>query len=95
MTSFANGEQITVSHSEPWAAKMRQCTQVRLRHSISQLVALGNYSRDTLKTLREETRIQYDQQTRGILHFYTRPNAWRTAQHSKQLMRDSGHGPLG
>ena len=71
-------------------AFLRQCTPARLRHNIRQLVALGNYSRATLQALRAETGIQYDQQTRGILHFYTRPDAWRAAQHAAQLMRDAG-----
>ena len=71
-------------------AFLRQCTPTRLRDNIRQLVALGNYSREALKALRAETGIQYDQQTRGILHFYTSPEAWRTAQHAAQLMRDAG-----
>ncbi len=71
-------------------AFLRQCTPARLRHNIRQLVALGNYSRSALQALRAETGIQYDQQTRGILHFYTSPAAWRTAQHAAQLMRDAG-----
>ena len=71
-------------------AFLRQCTPERLRHNIRQLVALGNFSLDTLKALRAETGIQYDQQTRGILHFYTNPDAWRAAQHAAQLMRDAG-----
>ena len=61
-------------------AFLRQCTPARLRHNIRQLVALGNYSRAALKALRAETDIQYDQQTRGILHFYTNPDAWRAAR---------------
>ena len=68
-------------------AFLRQCTPARLRHNIRQLVALGNYSRDTLKALRAETDIQYDQQTRGILHFYTNPAAWRVE------FFDDGDGP--
>ena len=71
-------------------AFLRQCTPARLRHNIRQLVALGNYSRTTLQALRAETGIQYDQQTRGILHFYTRTDVWRAAQHAAQLMRDAG-----
>lgn len=71
-------------------AFLRQCTPARLRDNIHQLVALGNSSREALKALRAETGIQYDQQTRGILHFYTSSEAWRAAQHAAQLMRDAG-----
>jgi D-amino-acid dehydrogenase len=71
-------------------AFLRQCTPANLRHNIRQLVSLGNYSRDALQALRAETGIQYDQQTRGILHFYTSPAAWRAARHAAQLMCDAG-----
>lgn len=71
-------------------AFLRECTPARLRHNIRQLVALGNYSRAALRELRAETGIQYDQLTRGILHFYTDPAAWRAAQHAAQLMREAG-----
>jgi D-amino-acid dehydrogenase len=71
-------------------AFLRECTPARLRHNIRQLVALGNYSRAALQELRAETGLQYDQLTRGILHFYTDPAAWRAAQHAAQLMREAG-----
>lgn len=72
-----------------WAF-LRECTPARLRHNIRQLVALGNYSRAALGQLRAETGIQYDQLTRGILHFYTSDAAWHGAQRAAQLMRDAG-----
>lgn len=71
-------------------AFLRQCTPDRLRDNIRQLVALGNYSRAALQALRAETGIRYDELSRGILHFYTSPAAWRTAQHAAALMRDAG-----
>ncbi len=71
-------------------AFLRQCTPSRLRQNVRQLVALGNYSRAVLQALRAETGIRYDQQSRGILHFYTSPGAWRSAQHAAQLMREAG-----
>ncbi len=74
-----------------WAwSFLRECTPARLRHNIRQLVALGNYSRSMLQQLRAETGIQYDQLTRGILHFYTSPVAWKDAQHAAKLMREAG-----
>ncbi|HYG55311.1 MAG TPA: D-amino acid dehydrogenase [Burkholderiales bacterium] len=52
---------------------MLECLPARTRHNIEQLVRLGTYSRGKLQELRAATGIQYDQQTRGILHFYTNP----------------------
>lgn len=71
-------------------AFLRECTPARLHHNIRQLVALGNYSRAALRQLRAETGIQYDQLSRGILHFYTSPAAWQAAQQAAQLMREAG-----
>lgn len=71
-------------------AFLRQCTPGRLLENIRELVALGTYSRTALGELRAETGIQYDQLTRGILHFYTSAAAWRQAQRAAQLMRDAG-----
>lgn len=71
-------------------AFLRECTPARLRHNIRQLVALGTYSRNALKQLRAETGLQYDQLSRGILHFYTSPAAWQAAQRAAQLMREAG-----
>lgn len=71
-------------------AFLRECTPARLRHNIRQLVALGGYSRAMLGALRAETGIQYDQLTRGILHFYTSTDEWRGALRAVPLMRDAG-----
>ncbi|MDP1536315.1 MAG: D-amino acid dehydrogenase [Burkholderiales bacterium] len=71
-------------------AFLRQCTPQRWRHNIRQLVALGDYSRAALRELRAETGIQYDQLSRGILHFYTSAATWQAAQHATQVMRDAG-----
>ena len=71
-------------------AFLRECTPARLRHNIRQLVALGGYSRAMLGALRAETGIQYDQLTRGILHFYTNADEWQGAQRTARLMRDAG-----
>ncbi len=69
---------------------LRECTPARLRHNIRQLVALGGYSRTMLGALRAETGIQYDQLTRGILHFYTSAAEWQGAQRTAIRLRDAG-----
>jgi D-amino-acid dehydrogenase len=103
-TSFANGGQISVSHSEPWANPtapfqilrwlgredapllfrprlereqwlwgarfLLECLPARARRNTAQALALAVYSREQLHELRRETAIEYDAQTRGILHLY-------------------------
>ena len=123
-TSFANGAQISVSQSEPWAAPgapfkvlkwlMRddapllfrpklewhqmswgvrfliECLPWRFRHNIREMVNLGLYSRQSLQELREETGIQYEQLTRGILQFYTSNDDFLAAQEASKLLRQYG-----
>ncbi len=71
-------------------AFLRECTPARTRHNIRQLVNLGLYSRSALQDLRAETAIEYDQLTRGILHFYTSSREFDNAQEPARLMREFG-----
>ncbi|HLV78551.1 MAG TPA: D-amino acid dehydrogenase [Marinobacter sp.] len=67
-----------------------QCTATRATHNIRQMVNLGTYSRAHLQTLREQLNLQYDQQTRGILHFYTSQKEFDAAQEPARIMRELG-----
>jgi D-amino-acid dehydrogenase len=62
---------------------LRNCTAARYRENASKLQQLGRYSRAQLQALREETGLQYDQVSRGILVLHTgnRPfePGWKTA----------------
>ena len=69
---------------------LRQCTPGRTAHNIRQIVAMAEYSRQTLQTLRAETGIAYDCETRGILHFYTDQREFEQSLAAAQLMRDLG-----
>jgi D-amino-acid dehydrogenase len=69
---------------------MRECTPARTRHNIEQIVRLGTYSRDTLQQLRRDTGLQYDQRTQGILHFYTNPKEFESAEAPAAQMRALG-----
>ncbi|WP_151447444.1 D-amino acid dehydrogenase [Lacisediminimonas profundi] len=69
---------------------LRECTQSRTDHNIRQIVAIAEYSRQTLQDVRAETGIQYDQLTRGILHFYTNQEEFEHAQPAARLMRELG-----
>jgi D-amino-acid dehydrogenase len=56
-----------------WAwglAFLRECLPARTRANAAQIAALNRYSRAQLQALSEETGIQYEQQTRGILRLY-------------------------
>jgi D-amino-acid dehydrogenase len=50
---------------------LRECGASRTAANIRQIVALAEYSRRMLQSVRAETGIDYDCATRGILHFYT------------------------
>jgi D-amino-acid dehydrogenase len=69
---------------------MRECTPARTRHNIEQIVRLGTYSRDTLRQLRLDTGLQYDQRTQGILHFYTNAGEFEAAEAPAAQMRELG-----
>lgn len=74
-----------------WCARfLLECLPSRTRHNIAQIVRLGLYSRETLQALRAETGIEYHQQTRGILHFYTDAKELDAAIAPAQVMRDHG-----
>jgi D-amino-acid dehydrogenase len=69
---------------------LRECTPARTRHNIAQIVRLGTYSRDTLQQLRRERDIAYDERTQGILHFYTSPKEFDSAEAPAAQMRELG-----
>jgi D-amino-acid dehydrogenase len=69
---------------------LRECTPARTRHNIRQIVNLGLYSRATLRALRAELDLQYDQRTEGILHFYTSEKEFEAAQGPACVMREHG-----
>jgi D-amino-acid dehydrogenase len=71
-------------------AFLRECTPARTAHNIRQIVALAEYSRQTLQAVRAETGIRYDCETRGILHFYTDEEEFRQSLPAAQLMRELG-----
>ena len=69
---------------------LRECTPVRTRHNIKQMVNLGLYSRATLQQLRNHTGMDYQQKTEGILHFYTSEQEYADAQGPASVMREYG-----
>ncbi|KAF1046235.1 MAG: D-amino acid dehydrogenase 1 [Herbaspirillum frisingense] len=74
-----------------WAENfLRECTAARTDENIRNIVALCEYSRQTLQAVRAETGIQYDYLTRGILHFYTEEKEFQDSLPAAKLMRDLG-----
>jgi D-amino-acid dehydrogenase len=74
-----------------WAlAFLRECTPARAAANMRQIVALADYSRRTLQTVRAETGIAYDELARGILHFYTDPKEFEHSLRAARLMRAFG-----
>src|SRR5919206_4499542 len=71
-------------------AFLRECFPARTRHNIRQIVNLGLYSRASLQALPAETGIQYDQLSRGILHFYTTQRELDAAVEPARVMRSHG-----
>jgi D-amino-acid dehydrogenase len=71
-------------------AFLRECTRARTRRNIREIVTLGLYSRATLQALRAETGIEYDELTRGILHFYTSQAELDAALEPARVMREHG-----
>jgi D-amino-acid dehydrogenase len=74
-----------------WAVSfLRECTAARTDENIRNIVALCEYSRQTLQAVRAETGIAYDHLTRGILHFYTEEKEFQDSLPAAKLMRDLG-----
>ena len=69
---------------------LRECTPARAAHNIRQIVSIAEYSRQTLQAVRAETGIDYDAETRGILHFYTDEEEFNASLPAAQLMRELG-----
>ena len=69
---------------------LRQCTPGHTAHNIRQIVAIAEYSRQTLAAVRAETGIAYDSETRGILHFYTDEREFEQSLPAAKLMRELG-----
>ena len=74
-----------------WAINfLRECTPGRTASNIRQIVAIAEYSRQALVALRNESGIEYDHLSSGILHFYTEQKEFDDSLPMAKLMRDLG-----
>lgn len=71
-------------------AFLYECWPARVRRNVQNIVALATYSRRQLQQLRHQLGIEYDQLTRGILHFYLDEEEFQHAQQLAVLMREFG-----
>jgi len=69
---------------------LRECTPARTSYNMRQIVAIAEYSRQILQSVRVETGIEYECLTRGILHFYTDRKDFDDSLHAAKLMRELG-----
>jgi len=123
-TTYANGGQISVSQSEPWAGPgaplklvkwwfsgdspllfrpqldwqqwhwglsfATECLPGQQRYNILQMLHLANYSLGVLREIREETRIEYDHLSRGILQIYFDRESFDDASRLAELYKQYG-----
>jgi len=69
---------------------LRECTPGRTRANIVAILRIALYSRALLKELRPALGLEYDQQERGILHYYTDQTEFEHAIPQAALMREYG-----
>lgn len=74
-----------------WAMQfLQECRADRADANLVQMVHLGLYSRDALQQLRADIDIDYEQQTRGIMHFYTNQTEFDAAIAPTKRMQELG-----
>lgn len=69
---------------------LAECTPGRTRRNIVAILRLALNSRERLGALRRELGLEYDQLTRGILHFYTDAGMFERALPQAAVMREYG-----
>jgi D-amino-acid dehydrogenase len=69
---------------------LTQCNDAAFERNLTQLIALGRYSHETLKQMVASTGIDYDRLQRGILYFYATQQDLDAAASGAELMRRLG-----
>ena len=74
-----------------WAMQfLKECRADRADANLVQMLHLGLYSRTALQQLRRSIDIEYEQQTRGIMHFYTSQAEFDAAVAPTERMQELG-----
>ena len=78
-------------HQWRWALSfLGQCNDAAFARNVEQLVALGRYSHESLKSVVAATGIEYNRLQRGILHFFSSAGDYESGVKAAALMRDHG-----
>lgn len=78
-------------HQWRWGLSfLANCTDAAFERNVAQLVALGRYSHESLKSLVAQTGIEYDRLERGILHFFSNQKDFDAAADGVETMRRHG-----
>ncbi|MDB5820214.1 MAG: amino acid dehydrogenase [Rhizobacter sp.] len=78
-------------HQWMWGLKfLGQCTNAAFERNVAQLVSLGRYSHDSLKSLVAATSIEYERLERGILHFFVTQEDVDLGAAAADIMRKHG-----
>jgi len=78
-------------HQWRWALSfLGQCNDTAFARNVEQLVALGRYSHESLKSVVAATGIEYNRLERGILHFFSSAADYESGLKAAGLMRDHG-----
>ena len=78
-------------HQWRWALSfLGQCNDAAFARNVEQLVALGRYSHESLKSVVAATGIEYERLERGILHFFSSAADYESGVKAAGLMRDHG-----
>jgi D-amino-acid dehydrogenase len=78
-------------HQWRWALSfLGQCNDAAFARNVQQLVALGRYSHESLKSVVAQTGIEYNRLERGILHFFSSAADYESGIAAASLMRQHG-----
>ncbi|MGM9513224.1 D-amino acid dehydrogenase [Roseateles sp. DB2] len=69
---------------------LTQCTNAAFERNVEQLVRLGRYSHESLKSLVAQTGIEYERLERGILHFFSSQADFDAGAAAAEVMRTHG-----
>lgn len=69
---------------------LQECLPSNTRHNVQQIVLMSLYSRQELKSLRQELGLEYEHLERGILNFFTDARDFEGAVSGAEVVRQYG-----
>lgn len=74
-----------------WIARMlRECSSERYAINKERMLRLAEYSRDCLRALRDDTGIQYESRTKGLMQLFRDPAQMQAAQRDTAVLEECG-----